>query len=161
MNIRPFKGEDFDAIDQIYTRSKLDELRYEKTSFELLPLLKDRPRLDALLASQIFVYDDGIIQGYGAVFESEIRAIFVHPDYRGKGVGKRLLEKVISLAGHGATLYVAKSNAAAISLYRNYGFEIAREFEATYNGQAVLANEMARRSEAYQSKAFKDKASNG
>lgn len=140
--IRPFEPTDFSAIEAIYALSKLDELRFETSSFDLLPLRQDAQRFQGLMASRIFVYDDGGIQGYGAVFGSEIRAVFVHPMHRGKGLGKRLLEHLLSQTGGGARLFVAKSNKPAVALYQRYGFEVTRELEASYNGKPVLANEM-------------------
>lgn len=94
------------------------------------------------MASRIFVYDDSGIRGYGAVLGSEIRAVFVHPLHRGKGIGKRLLEHLISQTGSKAILFVAKSNKPAVALYQRYGFEVTREFATIYNGRPVLANEM-------------------
>lgn len=144
MSIRKFQNGDFDAINEIYSLSKLDELRYEDGSFELLPLEKDDRRLREIMESRVFVYDDGDILGFGAVFENEIRALFVRPLFRGRGIGKRLLEYLIAQAGGSAKLYIAKSNAPARAMYQKYGFTLTREFEAYYNGNRVLANEMVR-----------------
>ncbi|MFY0665515.1 MAG: GNAT family N-acetyltransferase [Natronospirillum sp.] len=144
MTIRAFQDRDMDAITEIYALSKLDELRYETGEFELLPLMQDEVRLRELMESEIFVYDDGGVLGYGAVFENEIRSLFVHPQSRGKGIGKSLLEHLISQVGKPATLYVAKSNAPAKAMYQKYGFAVTKEFEAFYNGKPVLANQMVR-----------------
>lgn len=74
----------------------------------------------------------------------EIRALFVHPDSRGKGIGKQLLDYALALVKGKAVLYVAKNNAPAKALYRSYGFSVVEEFETEYNGVPVLANKMAR-----------------
>lgn len=142
MKIRKFLDSDFDSVIEIYSLSKLDELRYESGVFDLLPLEADEKRLRELLESRIFVYDDGGILGYGALFKGEIRALFVHPQSRGQGVGKCLLEYLILQAGKTATLYVAKSNLPAKAMYQKYGFSVTREFETYYNGKPVQANEM-------------------
>lgn len=143
-SIRPFEPDDFPAIETIYAHSKLDELRFEQARFDLVPLKQDEHRFQELMASQIVVSGRPDIQGFGAVFQSEIRAIFVHPDYRGKGVGTGLLQHLISMTGEHARLSVAKSNVPAINLYRRYGFRAVREFEAHYNGVPVQAIEMER-----------------
>lgn len=142
--IRPFQENDFPRLLEIYAMAKLDELKYEAATFELLPLDQDKPRLDSLLAADIYVYQDTDIVAYGAMFESEIRALFVHPESRGKGIGKALLEHLLCNIHHEAVLYVAKTNKPAKALYMEYGFEVVDEFATQYNGIGVLANKMKR-----------------
>lgn len=144
MNIRRFNGNDYPAILEIYANSKLDELRFEENVFELLPLENDEERLANLIESDIYVCEDESVVGYGAVFGSEIRALFVCPKARGNGIGKSLLEFLLSKIVGSATLYVAKSNAPAKHLYFNYGFKVENEFQTKYNGISVFANEMVR-----------------
>ena len=59
MNIRAFCEKDYPRLLEIYSNSKLDELRFEKRLFQLLPLENDEKRLSALKESKIFVFDDG------------------------------------------------------------------------------------------------------
>ncbi len=92
MTIRPFNNADLPAIFDIYRQCKLDELRFEQQIFTLLPLEDDEIRLDQLLASDIFVYESNGILAYGAVYQSEIRALFVTPQARGQGIGQQLLD---------------------------------------------------------------------
>ncbi len=99
MNIRPYTASDYRCVLEIYANSKLDELRYETQTFTLLPLQHDKTRLDQLLESDIYVYEVEGVMGYGAVFNSEIRALFVCPSARGKGLNQ--------LSGN-VNLYVAK-----------------------------------------------------
>ena len=144
MKIRAFCDKDYPRVLEIYANSKLDELRYENEKFELLPLENDEKRLSALKESDIYVYDDGGILGYGAVFESEIRALFVCPLARGKGIGKVLLEFLLSQISGKAILYVAMTNIPAKELYKRYGFEVSDKFITEYNGVPVYANQMVR-----------------
>ena len=144
MKIRKFSENDFPLIVDIYSKSKLHELRFEQNEFELLPLENDTKRLAELKESDIYVYEDGHILGYGALFGSEIRALFVHPTSRGKGVGKSLFEFLLSKVTGLVILYVAKTNAPAKKFYNNYGFKVIDEFQTTYNGRLVCANKMVR-----------------
>ncbi len=144
MSIREFTVNDYPAVLEIYSKAKLDELRYENNIFELLPLNKDDVRLAELMESEIYLYDNGGVLGYGAICNKEIRALFVLPESRGVGVGKVLLEFLISQVSGVVSLYVADSNYPAKNLYENYGFKVTETFETTYNGISVFANRMIR-----------------
>ncbi|WP_346432720.1 GNAT family N-acetyltransferase [Crenobacter oryzisoli] len=144
MSIRHYKESDYASVLNVYTLSKLDELRFEDQQFELIPLDKDLTRLALFKASDVIVYEDSGVIGFGASHGCEIRSLFVHPIARGKGVGRGLLEHMLSRMTGPVTLNVAKSNITAKSLYAMYGFEVVDEFEATYNGVKVLANTMMR-----------------
>lgn len=144
MVIRPFSEADFSVILEIYAHSKLDELRFEDRAFELMPLQQDAKRLAELLESDIYVYQESEVVAYGAVFGNEIRALFVSPEVRGKGIGKTLFECLLSKIQGPATLYVAKTNVPAKQLYQAYGFNVVDEFQTKYNQVPVVANKMDR-----------------
>ena len=140
--IREFSNDDFPAILDIYNSSKLDELKNESECFELLPLLKDKKRLALLRESKIVVFEEAGIKGFGAFYGNEIRGLFVHPDSRGIGIGRALLEYILEKIKVQAQLYVTKSNFGVKAFYEQYGFSVTSEFETSYNGKSVLANEM-------------------
>ncbi|OUR89802.1 GNAT family N-acetyltransferase [Gammaproteobacteria bacterium 42_54_T18] len=144
MNIRPFEQTDYPLVLDIYSKSKLDELIYESQEFKFLPLDQDAKRLAELQESDIYVFDNNGVIGYGAVFGEEIRALFIHPSGRGKGFGQTLLEYLLTKISGAASLYVAKTNAPAKALYEKFGFIVVDEFEASYNGVPVCANKMMR-----------------
>jgi ribosomal-protein-alanine N-acetyltransferase len=68
----------------------------------------------------------GFALSRGAADEEELLLIAVHPEYRGRGIGGRLLERFIAEAqARGATrlfLEMREGNRAE-SLYRRHGFE--------------------------------------
>ncbi|WP_444913563.1 GNAT family N-acetyltransferase [Microbulbifer sp. TRSA007] len=142
--IRKYNKNDYPRVLDIYARSKLDELRFESRSFNLLPLDKDQKRLAQLMESDIYVYEKGDVLGYGARYKNEIRALFVHPSFRGQGVGRELLEYLLGEISGAVHLQVAKTNDPVKNLYRKYGFVVTRELQTTYSGVPVLANEMVR-----------------
>ncbi|MCG7562385.1 MULTISPECIES: GNAT family N-acetyltransferase [Pseudoalteromonas] len=144
MTIRMYSEVDFQSIEKIYNLSKLDELSQEDTLFTLLPLSEDKERSKLLFESQIFVYELESIVAFCAIFESEIRALFVHPNYRGHGIGKDLLEHLLSLTSRSASLYVAASNSFAKEMYKKSGFVITETFETTYNSVKVTVNKMVK-----------------
>ncbi|MDK1286276.1 GNAT family N-acetyltransferase [Pseudoalteromonas umbrosa] len=144
MSVREFCEKDYPTVLEIYSKSKLDELSFEKKAFTLLPLENDEKRMSALKESKIYVFDDGKLLEYGAIFESEIRALFVSPSARGKGIGRQILEHLLSQISGKANLFVVKSNKPAKALYKEYGFEVSDEFITEYNGESVCANKMVR-----------------
>lgn len=68
----------------------------------------------------------GYIGMYVSIDEGEITNVAVGQHFRGGGVGKALIEKILSYAGANQitriVLEVRVSNAAAIGLYAKYGF---------------------------------------
>lgn len=70
---------------------------------------------------------EGRIVGYALVRSDgpllDLTRLGVDPTHQGRGVGKRLLEKVLE-DGRDIILTVKKNNAHAIGLYRKYNFEI-------------------------------------
>ncbi len=82
------------------------------------------------LARYYVVEFRGKVVGYGGVWlimdEAHITNIAIHPEYRGKGIGKRLveglIEEVLKINIHRITLEVRRSNTAAQALYKKLGF---------------------------------------
>jgi ribosomal protein S18 acetylase RimI-like enzyme len=71
---------------------------------------------------------------------TEITAVCVHPDYRGRGYAQRLLGAVareISARGEIPFLHVFSDNTSAIALYRRQGMEIRRRLHVTVLGMAA------------------------
>ena len=130
------------AVLNIYASSKMDELTHENEKFEFMPLQQDRGRYEKLFESKIYVYDDNGVIGYCAYFENEIRALYVQPSGRGRGIGEEMLDFMLRAIAGTAVLFVAKSNVQAKKLYSRRGFIIVDEVEVKYNGKGVLANKM-------------------
>jgi ribosomal protein S18 acetylase RimI-like enzyme len=140
--IRPYEDRDEMAVLNIYASSKMDELIHEAEKFEFMPLPHDQDRYEKLFESKIFVYDDNGVIGYCAYFENEIRALYVQPSFRGRGIDEDMLDFMLRAIAGTPVLFVAKSNVHAKKLYSKYGFAIVDEFEVQYNGKGVLANKM-------------------
>jgi [ribosomal protein S18]-alanine N-acetyltransferase len=72
-----------------------------------------------------------LLVGYGGIsrlgrtppFEYEVHTIGVDPAYQGRGIGRRLLDELLEVAGDAVVhLEVRTDNVAAIALYQSVGF---------------------------------------
>ncbi len=88
----------------------------------------------------------GVMMGYAvmmlAVDEAELLDIAIDKGHQRKGIGRKLLEAMLSLARHEnmqrMVLEVRASNQAAIALYRAIGFEqigLRRDYYPATNGR--------------------------
>lgn len=81
--------------------------------------------------------------------QAEIHNIAVHPDYQGRGVGKRLLERLLEYIDRydaHTFLEVRVDNERAIGLYRQYGFELIGTRKRYYQPSGMDAYVMCRES---------------
>ncbi|WP_213818675.1 ribosomal protein S18-alanine N-acetyltransferase [Garciella nitratireducens] len=84
------------------------------------------------LARYIMILDKNRAIAYGGMWlildEAHITNIAVHPDYRAKGIGKKLMQGLIDTAKREGimqmSLEVRKSNTIAIHLYESFGFGV-------------------------------------
>lgn len=78
---------------------------------------------------------DQVVLGYGVmsvvIDESHILNLCIHPDWQSRGLGRKLIQRLFTIARQHAAetafLEVRESNRAALSLYQRLGFvEIGR-----------------------------------
>lgn len=65
----------------------------------------------------------GQVVGFIGVKDQEIESLFVHPEWRGKGIGRRLLSYAVMTLG-ASELDVNEQNPQAIGFYEQMGFEV-------------------------------------
>ena len=146
--VRLARIEDAEAVRVIYNL----EVTTTTVTFDLVPRSLDDQR--AWLAAHagahpamVAVVGDEVV-GFGSLSPYRDRpayattvedSVYVHRDWRGKGVGRRLLEELVRLAGdHGFHTVVARivgDHEASIGLHRACGFtlvgterEVGRKF---------------------------------
>lgn len=88
------------------------------------------------------------VAGYGGEWivagEAQVTNVAVHPDFRGRGIGKGLMRELIQRAkARGATamtLEVRPSNTAALALYERFGLRSVGRRKGYYqdNGEDAL-----------------------
>ncbi len=123
ITIEDMRKEDIDEI-----------LEIERTSFPspwtreaFLAELKERDSSCFLVAKS-----EGRVVGYAGFWitfdEAHITNLAVHPEYRKKKIGERLIRFLLKLAvskgAERATLEVRPSNSPAQNLYKKFGFEV-------------------------------------
>jgi len=140
MTVRVFVAADFPALCRIYLDAKREELKFESSPLEIVPLEQDEAILVAFKESDVIVFDDGAVHGFAATFSGQLRALFVHGDSRGKGIGQALLDAVLAKQTRGVSLNVAKSNAKALRFYARNGFSVGEETLRQYSGRSRSAH---------------------
>jgi ribosomal protein S18 acetylase RimI-like enzyme len=63
--------------------------------------------------------------------EAELDDFYVLPEYRGKGIGTKVLSYCISQTNTPIFLYVFRKNTDAIRLYTRFGFSVSEEIGNT------------------------------
>lgn len=144
MTVRHYEQTDFPAVCRVYIDAKRDELKSELGIFDFTPLDKDAVILAAFEESDVIVYENERVVGFAASFDGQLRALFVHSEARGKGVGQALLSTVLASASEGVLLHVAKSNSGAIRFYEKNGFSVVEEAIRKYSGIDVVYAKMRR-----------------
>lgn len=124
MTIRSATEEDIDKV------LKIDHLSF--------PAPWTPHRFKIALKDVFFVIEQKKIMGYLVACicdlgtRAEILRIAVHPDYRGKGVAKELLETSLRIFSKDdieeVELYVNSANISAEKLYEKFGFKITKNF---------------------------------
>jgi putative acetyltransferase len=71
---------------------------------------------------------EGIVVGFTAVGGDMVEMLFIHPDWRGKGIGKALLRHAVEKLA-AVRLDVNEQNEQAVGFYLHEGFEVESRSE--------------------------------
>lgn len=141
-----------DIVIREMTIEDIDQvLEIEKDSFTT-PWSRDAFIVEVtenMLAKYIVADLGGMVVGYGGIWiiidEGHVTNIAILKDYRGLGIGKKILEGLIYICSerniNAMTLEVRESNEIAKSLYRQYGFKeygIRPNYYADDNEDAII-----------------------
>lgn len=120
--IFPVRPEDVDRVMEVWEAS----VRATHTFVALSDIEIFRPLVRGALEQipALCVRDEtGTAAGFMIVVDSKVEALFLHPDWRGKGAGGRLLQHAIDHLG-ATELDVNEQNEQALGFYQRMGFEV-------------------------------------
>lgn len=134
VNTRKYKDDDWDQIRRVYDAARYTELL--KTlgigAFESLKAIADE---EQLFDAEIWVAEaQGTLVGFAATEDNRVDWLYVHPDFHGRGIGRRLLQEAVTRCGKNAQITVLAGNDAALHLYKSEGFEVVKEREGSMHG---------------------------
>ncbi|MBS4199037.1 GNAT family N-acetyltransferase [Bacillus sp. FJAT-49732] len=145
--IREMQKEDISKIQEIAIISWNDTYRgiipTEIQEMFLRSAYNDEMLQRRLEHSTIFVSEvDGEIVGFANFStvnedgKTELTAIYLDPEYQGKGIGTALLKKGITTLAGAKEIYinVEKDNSIGLTFYRAKGFEFVSEFSEEFYG---------------------------
>ncbi|SFO34611.1 GNAT family N-acetyltransferase [Amycolatopsis rubida] len=96
------------------------------------------PQVDVTVAEV-----DGILAGFSGIAEEKLEMLFVHDDFRGRGVGSALLRAALDRFP-GLTLDVNEQNPRAVGFYLHHGFEVVGRQETDSDGRPFPLLELTR-----------------
>ena len=144
--IRPME---FDDLAQVSTIDRLAfSLPWPERAFHYELTQNANARL---WVAEVSVSQEKVVVGLVVVWlvvdEAHIANIAVHPDFRGRGIGKQLLETALKYAiqagAREAMLEVRANNQVAQEIYSQFGFEVVNRRVRYYrdnNEDAILMN---------------------
>lgn len=130
--IRAFQTGDLERVAEIWLEANAQAhnfipRRYWEGQLEAVRTL--------LPQAELYVWQDGAIQGFIGLDGEHIEGIFVWPAAQSRGIGKALLDR--AKAAHGRlTLNVYRNNDRAAAFYRREGFQIRGESVDESTGEA-------------------------
>jgi putative acetyltransferase len=78
--------------------------------------------------------ETGQVAGFVGVADGKVEMLFLHPDARGQGIGRRLLTYAITALG-ATSLDVNEQNEQAVGFYLHMGFEVIGRSELDGTGK--------------------------
>lgn len=133
-DIFPVAPEEFPRVVEVWEASvrATHHFMREEDIQSFRPLVRDGlPKTPTLVC----VRDtDGLVAGFLGVADSNVNMLFIHPEARGRGAGRRLLTYAVTALG-ATTLDVYEQNGQALGFYLRMGFEVAGRSERDSAGR--------------------------
>ena len=136
MKIRQYKNSDLDAVLSSWERAT--RLAHPFMTDEFIARERKNVAEIYLPITDTWVIEfDEEVKGFIALMGNEVGAIFLQPEFHGKGAGKALMDKAQDLHGD-LEVEVFKENSIGRKFYSQYGFEFLEQKLHEPTGQQVL-----------------------
>jgi len=134
ISIRNFKDKDWSDICQIHNLARPDELLGSCDPRGFVPIEQDQEVAHLQLCKKQVATIDGRIVGFVGVHEGYLGWLYIHPDYYGRGIGRKLLQSGLKLINGKAWTIALAGNTKAIKLYQSEGFREINRYESDNAG---------------------------
>lgn len=138
--IRKYAPEDCDRILQIWLSASIEAHHFIEADY-WESQVEDMRTLYLPAAETYVCEESSIITGFYSLMGNSLAAIFVSPEFQGKGVGKELIHHAKKQRDF-LTLSVYKENELSYQFYLSQGFKKLREQtdEHTGHGEFLMSN---------------------
>jgi len=85
----------------------------------------------------IFLTTTNTLAGFAAVADDRLEALFIRPDFWGRGLGQRLLNHLFGLYPR-LSLRVYQNNERATAFYKQFGFVVTGSNRCRHTGETEL-----------------------
>ncbi|MUL04404.1 N-acetyltransferase [Aliivibrio fischeri] len=130
--IRQYTPQDINAVLDIWLNSSIKAHDFVSAEFWISQV--DNMRDIYIPASKTYVVEvDSKVVGFYSLYENMLAAIFVSPEYQGKGIGKQLISHAKEQCPM-LTLNVYTENVASYQFYLSQGFTVISEQVCEHTG---------------------------
>jgi putative acetyltransferase len=136
MKIRQYENSDLEAVLSVWERAT--RLAHPFMTEEFIAQERINTAEIYLPNTDTWVIEtDDHVVGFIALMGNEVGAIFLQPEYHGRGAGKALMDKAQEIHGD-LEVEVFKENSIGRGFYSRYGFSQLEEKLHEPTGQQVL-----------------------
>jgi GNAT superfamily N-acetyltransferase len=124
---------------KMYKKHQPDDIYIRSNTFCSLQFIGDEKEATMNMKAYC-VYLDGQSVGWAACYKlsdkvMRIRGVFIHPEFRGKGFMRLLINSIIEINRKTCNKFIVYSRKSAVGAYRKIGFEIESRF---HERQAII-----------------------
>lgn len=130
--IRKYNSNDLDSVLEVWLEASVKAHDFVSAYFWGSQV--ESMRNIYIPASEVFVYEiESKTVAFYALYENTLAAIFVFPEFQGKGIGKQLLSHAKAQRAI-LSLSVYKENQASYQFYLSQGFAVVSEHLDEHTG---------------------------